>query len=178
MIVIMSDALSLLFEPGDAVTLEPGQTLFHGGDPVRQVFLVTRGRMHLTRHGTAGQCAVLQRADAGDVLAEASAYSAQYHCAATAARPTRLCALPVHRFRDALRRDPALAEAWAATLARSVQAARMRAEIRGLRRVDQRLDAWLGENRHLPPKGAWQDLADELGVTREALYRELARRRG
>jgi len=178
MIAIMLDGLSPLFEQGDEVALEPGQTLFHGGDPVRQVFLVKLGQMDLTRHGTGGQRAVLQRARAGDVLAEASAYSAQYHCAATAARPTRLRALPVHRFRDALQRDPALAEAWAATLARSVQAARMRAEIRGLRRVDQRLDAWLGENRHLPPKGAWQDLADELGVTREALYRELARRRG
>lgn len=70
-----------------------------------------------------------------------------------------------------------LAEAWAAHLARSVQAARLRAEIRTLRKVSERVDAWLGEGRALPDKGHWQDLAAELGVTREALYRELARRR-
>jgi DNA-binding phage protein len=29
----------------------------------------------------------------------------------------------------------------------------------------------------LPDKGRWQDVASELGVSREALYRELARRR-
>jgi len=28
-----------------------------------------------------------------------------------------------------------------------------------------------------PEKGRWQEVASELGVTREALYRELARRR-
>lgn len=70
-----------------------------------------------------------------------------------------------------------LADAWSAHLARSVQVARMRAEIRNLRTVAERVDAWQGEGRALPEKGRWQDLAAELGVTREALYRELARRR-
>jgi hypothetical protein len=42
--------------------------------------------------------------------------------------------------------------------------------------VAARLDAWLTLKR-LPPKGEWGALADDIGVTREALYRELARRR-
>ena len=46
----------------------------------------------------------------------------------------------------------------------------------GMKRVSARLDAWLSL-RPLPPKGEWAMLADDLGVTREALYRELARRR-
>ena len=62
-------------------------------------------------------------------------------------------------------------------LARSVQAARVRAEIRSLPRVAERLDAWLAEGNALPGKGQRQELAAELGVTREALYRELSRRR-
>jgi CRP-like cAMP-binding protein len=64
-----------------------------------------------------------------------------------------------------------------AHLANAVQEARLRAEIRSLRTTAERLDAWLGEGRALPVKGQWQDLAGELGVTREALYRELAKRR-
>jgi hypothetical protein len=43
--------------------------------------------------------------------------------------------------------------------------------------VAERLDAWLGAEGGLPDRGRWQELAEELGVTREALYRELARRR-
>lgn len=62
-------------------------------------------------------------------------------------------------------------------LARTVQAARVRAEIRSLPKVAERLDAWLDEGHVLPTKGRWQDLAAELGVSREALYRELAQRR-
>lgn len=49
--------------------------------------------------------------------------------------------------------------------------------IRTLRIVAERLDAWFGEGHALPSKGEWQTLAFELGVSREALYRELARRR-
>jgi hypothetical protein len=73
--------------------------------------------------------------------------------------------------------NPVLAAAWSAMLARSVQAARLRSEIRSMLRVAERLDAWLGEGNALPGKGRWQEVASELGVTREALYRELSRRR-
>jgi hypothetical protein len=55
--------------------------------------------------------------------------------------------------------------------------ARVRAEIRSLPKVAERLEAWLREGHVLPDKGCWQDVAAELGVSREALYRELARRR-
>ena len=62
-------------------------------------------------------------------------------------------------------------------LAHAVQEARMKSEIRTLRTVAERLDAWLSaKDGGLPPKGQWQELASELGVSREALYRELARR--
>lgn len=81
----------------------------------------------------------------------------------------------------ALRRaldEPALARAWCAMLAHELQATRARAALLGLRGVAERLDAWLVlTNGGLPPKGERRGLADELGVTPEALYRELAKRR-
>jgi hypothetical protein len=40
-----------------------------------------------------------------------------------------------------------------------------------------RLDAWLEEGNRTPERGRWQEVAAELGVSREALYRELALRR-
>jgi CRP-like cAMP-binding protein len=122
----------------------------------------------------------LQHAAPGDVLAEASLYSSHYHCAAQAASAVLLAAVPVAAMCAALAADTGLAELWAKHLTREVQAARLRSEIRSLRTVADRLDAWLGENGwKLPPKGNWQDIAAEIGVTPEALYRELAvRRRG
>lgn len=120
---------------------------------------------------------VLQNAGPGAFVAEASAYSSRYHCDAVAAEESVVAGLPRERFLSALKDDPALAENWSALLAHSVQSARLRAEIRSLPRVADRLDAWLGEGNRLPERGRWQEVAAELGVTREALYRELALRR-
>ncbi|WP_394156045.1 hypothetical protein [Loktanella salsilacus] len=57
--------------------------------------------------------------------------------------------------------------------AKEVQIQRARIEILRLRRVSEKLDAWLilyGK----PPKGEWVRVADEIGVSHPALYRELA----
>lgn len=177
MIAIMLPGISRLFEGARILSLERGETVFRAGDPVAEMYLVLKGRIGLSRPLETGMVAVLQRAGPGQVLAEASAYSGCYHCDAHAQGPAVAQVLARSRFLDRLRRDGHLAEAWAAYLARAVQGARMRAEIRGLKTVAARLDAWLGEVGALPARGQWLVLADELGVSREALYRELARRR-
>lgn len=177
MIPIMSPDLAPLFASGALRRLGAGEPLFHAADPVHLMFLVTEGQVSLVRQTAAGSPLILQQARAGQVLAEASAYSSRYHCGAQASGEAALLSLPTRQFRERLASRPALAEAWTAHLAHAVQEARLRAEIRTLRTTAERLDAWLGEGRALPAKGRWQDLAAELGVTREALYRELARRR-
>jgi CRP-like cAMP-binding protein len=91
--------------------------------------------------------------------------------------PTQLAILDKSDFLAALDHNPTLSRTWACMLANSVQAARMRAEIRSLPTVASRLEAWLEQGNALPQKGHWQSLAAELSVSREALYRELARRR-
>lgn len=180
MIAVMRRDHACLFDTGAATELRlaEGAPLFHAGDPVTQIALVREGSIRLLRRTASGSTVILQAARVGDVVAEASAYSPVYHCGAEAACASRVTVLPISRFRAGLAADPTLADAWAAHLARSVQAARMRAEIRTLRTVAERLDCWLCDGQAIPEKGRWQDLAAELGVTREALYRELARRRG
>lgn len=178
MIEIMRDPIAPIFDDARRVELAARTELFAAGQPVRNVHLVLRGRIHLVRHTPRGSALVLQNAGAGAVLAEASAYSAIYHCDAVAAENSTVAVLTKAAFRAALAADPALAEAWAGRLARGVQAARVRAEIRALPTVAERLDAWLGEGNAPPAKGRLQDVAAEIGVTREAFYRELARRRG
>lgn len=177
MIVIMCTLIQQVFEGAPLRRLVQGQPLFHTGDAVEFVFLVRSGSVELVRHTPTGARMILHRATDGMILAEASVWSPAYHCDAIAAEPSVLSAIPRGTFRAVLSRDAALASAWAADLARVVQDARLRAEIRTLRTVSERLDAWLWRGRPLPDRGRWQELAQELGVTREALYRELARRR-
>jgi CRP-like cAMP-binding protein len=177
MILIMSNAITALFRSGIVRRLDLDATLFRVGDRVEAVVLVQEGRVDLVRHCADGARMILQRAGPGAIVAEASVYASAYHCDAVTRRPARVAMTPVAAFRAALVGEPHIAEAWAAHLARSVQSARLAAEIRTLRTVAARLDAWLDAGGAPPVKGAQQDLAAELGVSREALYRELARRR-
>lgn len=178
MIEIMRDPITSIFDGARRVEFAARKELFAAGQPVRNIHLVLRGRIHLVRYTPQGSALILQNAGAGAVVAEASAYSAVYHCDAVTAEDSAVAVLSKAAFRAALAADPALAEAWGARLARGVQAARVRAEIRALPTVAERFDAWLGEGNAPPAKGRFQDVAAELGVTREAFYRELARRRG
>jgi len=177
----MTEIMSDLFEPlfADAIRREfaSGEHLFRGGDPVVSMMLLRAGRAELVRHTDQGLKMILHRAGPGQILAEASAWSNAYHCDAVAAAPCVAALVPRQVFRARLKSDPGLAALWARSLARAVQAARLSAEIRSLPRVADRLDAWLAEGQSLPERGRWQEVAAELGITREALYRELARRR-
>lgn len=177
MIAIMSGSFDGLFSRFLLRSLAAGERLFLAGDEVAFIYRVRAGRIALNRTTPQGTVLLLQTARDGDVLAEASAYSALYHCDAAALEPSEVEAVSAADFKRALSSDRGLAEAWERRLAHAVQDARMKSEIRTLRTVAERLDAWLSANSgFLPPKGRWQELAGELGVSREALYRELARR--
>lgn len=173
----MDSFLDALFKDGDVQQKDPDAYLFHAGDPVRFVHLIEDGAVHLERAQINGQVMCFQRARADDVLAEASIYAEAYHCDARVVEPARLRRLPVERLIKRLGAEPQLSRAWQARLARTVQTTRLLAEIRGLKTVEQRLDAWLDQNGTLPTKGHWQNLAQELAVSPEAFYREIARRR-
>lgn len=180
MIRIMSDVLFARLEAlgrGER-RLDAGQVLFRPGDRVRSLFLVVAGTMRLVRALPHGFQLTIQRAGAGSVLAEASLFVERYHCEAVADGAARLIVLPRPRLETALTGDALLARAWAGHLAREVQRARAQSEILSLKTVAGRLDAWLALNGGaLPPKGAWRLVASEIGISPEALYREIARRR-
>lgn len=173
----MDDFVATIFSGAETLELESGAFLFHAGDPVRFVHLVEAGRLTLERVQASGQIACFQRAGVGDVLAEASVYARAYHCDARVLSDARLRRVRKQDFVRRIDNNPILANAWAAHLARTVQRARLIAEIRSLKTVRDRLDAWLGEYKDVPTKGQWQSLAHELAVSPEALYRELAKRR-
>jgi CRP-like cAMP-binding protein len=154
-----------------------GQYLFHQGDAIVSMFLIEAGEARLLRRQRDGSALVLQRALPGSFLAEASLFTASYHCDATAT--TRLSARLISRnaMRKLFESDLAFAAAWASHLAGEVRSARLRSEILALRTVAERLDAWTAATGEFPPKGTWKSVAQEIGTSPEALYREIAQRR-
>lgn len=176
MILIMSDHTALFATPDRQLSLGTGEFLFHRGAQVTDLFLVTAGAVQLVRHQADGRLLVQQRAGPGQIVAEASLFSARYHCDAIATSPTCIHAVDRTRLRRELERDRTLALAWLESLALDVQRARLRSEILTLRTVGQRLDAWL-EVAGPPRRGQWKSLAEQIGVSPEALYRELSQRR-
>lgn len=157
--------------------LAEGTLLFHQGDKVETLFFVLSGEIRLIRYQADGSSITLQRAKAGNLVAEASLYSSHYHCHALTQQATGVLVLPKSAVLKQLRTDPELALNWASYLAREVQQARFRSELLSLKTVAARLDAWLNwQSADLPAKGEWKTLAEQLGVSPEALYREIARR--
>ncbi len=178
MIAIMSPELTSRLGrlAGRDLEFAPGAAVFHRGDAVHFVHMVRAGVIHLVRHQANGAALTLQRAASGSILAEASVYSDSYHCDARAETPAATRAIARETFLHALAGDAALALEWTRHLANEVQRARLHAEILSLRTVAARLDAWLAWNRALPRKGLWANVAHEISVSPEALYREVARR--
>lgn len=179
MIAIMLDELMTLLDDASwrEFTFEPGTAAFHIGDPVSNVHFVKTGLIHLVRYQQDGTPLIIQRADAGSILAEASMFSDVYHCEGLAITRAQTWAVPCAELRMRIGEGGLFAEFWAKRLAHEVQKARLQTEIVSIRTVAARLDAWINWHGALPPKGEWGDLAAQIGVSREALYRELARRR-
>jgi len=180
MIEIMSDDFHNFLSRIPAVSrrFARGRLIFEQGDPVDNLYCVDSGEVHLLRRQEDGSAFVLQRAGAGTILAEASLTTPRYHCSAVAIKESTVAAFQRKKVLDLIAGDKTAAMALVMHLGREVRTARLRAEMGLLRKVSDKLDAWLAWNDDaLPQKGNWHHVAQEIGVSPEALYRELANRR-
>jgi CRP-like cAMP-binding protein len=160
------------------VEIAAGGVLFRQGDAPRHYHVVRRGCVHLVRWGEDGTSAVMQRASAGSVLAESSVFADAYHCDAVATADSRLARAEIAAVRRALDSEPQLLRCLAQHLGHEVRRMRARVELLSRRTVADRLDGWLALNDgRLPDKGQWRTVAEDIGVSPEAFYRELQRRR-
>lgn len=156
-----------------------GALLFHRNDPAQGIYRLVTGRIRLERVTVDGTPVAVHAVRPGELFAEASLFSDCYHCDARALQDSELYLYAkrdlVWRFRD----HPAALWEFAAGLSRRVQDLRTRLEIRQLRGASDRLVTFLRLNADTAgryhPDGTWKELAEELGLTHEALYRALAR---
>jgi CRP/FNR family transcriptional regulator, dissimilatory nitrate respiration regulator len=157
--------------------LVAGETLFRQGDAARAIYQVADGRVRLIRQTSDNRLVTLHTARAGELFAEASLFSATYHCDAVAAAPSRVWVYPKQPLLSAFQSDPAHATRFMATLAQQIQSLRARLEGRNIRSARERILHHLalagGESRRVSLDGTLMDLAQEIGLSHEALYRAL-----
>lgn len=168
--------MARLFEEAPRRMVSSGEHLFRAGDGVHSAFWIDTGAVSLRRTLPNGDVLAIHQATGPTLLAEASLFASAYHCDGIAETDAMVAVLPVVSVRQALCRSGRLATTLASSVAQELQALRTRVEILRLHRLADRLDAYLalyGE----PPRGHWVRVAEVIGVTPPALYREVGRRR-
>jgi len=159
--------------------LAPGQALFRLGDRTAGIFEVLQGQVQMVRVDASGREIILYAASAGEIFAEAALFSPIYRCDAMTKTGATVRLYPKAKVLSAFRQNPQAAEAFMAVLAREIMHLRTRLEQRNIRSARVRVRHFLAFNTGPDAPtvllhGTLKDLAAELGLTHEALYRALA----
>lgn len=159
--------------------LARNEVLFRQGDPVTAIYFLETGRLRLDRRTFDGRTLVLGTTSASRFFVEAALFAEIFHCDAVATEPSQVCIYPKLDVLNALRTNSSNAISFLKLLAHEVIEVRQRLEIMKVRSATERvmlyLDLNAGADGHtVELKGELQELAGELGLTREAFYRTLA----
>jgi CRP-like cAMP-binding protein len=153
--------------------------LFRQGDKVTAIYFIEEGRLRLERRTFDGRLLFLGTTPAGEFFVEAALFSDTFHCDAVATEPSRVRVYPKAMVLNSLRTDPASAMSFLAHVAHQIIELRQRLELMKVRSAKERLMLYFESNAEpdgctVELRGQLQDIASDLGLTREALYRTLA----
>jgi len=159
-------------------SLDKGETLFHQSDSVEYIYLVRRGKIRLSRCTVDGNAVILQLATAGEMIAEASLFSDQYHCQATVEDSVaELCCFDRNKLLDALASSSDSAMQLLAIFAKQIRRQRVMLEIRNIRSAKQRIYSFFeleaDAQRVVVMRQTYKDMAYQLGLAHETFYRSL-----
>lgn len=165
---------------GTERALKRGQTLFRAGQRTVGLYQIASGRVRLVRLDRSGREVVLHNARAGDTIAEASLFSPTYHCEAIATTAARVRLYPKAAILAEFARNPDAAQPFMAQLGHKIMALRTLLERHSIRSARERIRHYLAVNagadgRTVVLQGTLKELAADLDLTHEALYRTLAR---
>jgi cAMP-binding proteins - catabolite gene activator and regulatory subunit of cAMP-dependent protein kinases len=160
-------------------TPKAGRRAIPAGDATVAVFRVDHGRVRLVRHLEDGSSVTLHVARDGETFAEAALWAEAYHCDGVAEAPSEVTVIPKTDLLVALEDSPQAALALARDLASQVRDLRTRLELRTIRSAPERIVAWLrlqasGDPPTVRLDRPWTEIAADIGLTHEAIYRALA----
>ena len=159
-------------------SLAQNEALFRQGDKVNAIYFVEAGRLRLERQTFDGRSLVVGTTSSGKFFVEAALFADVFHCDAVATEPSQVCIYPKAAVLSALRADAANAMSFLSLVANQVIELRHRIEIMKVRSAKERIMLYLDLNagpdgRTVDLRSQLQDIAGELGMTREVLYRTL-----
>src|SRR4029077_7990089 len=160
-------------------SLARDEVLFRQGDKVTAIYFIEMGRLRLERRTFDGRSLIVGNTPAGKFFVEAALFADSFHCDAVATEPSRVRIYPKATVLNALRTDAASAISFLAHVSHQVIELRQHIELMKVRSAKERVMLYLDLNtgpdgRTVKLRGQLQDIASELGLTREALYRTLA----
>lgn len=158
----------------------PDEAIFRQGDEANYIYGIISGRVQLVRITSEGRPLVMFTATANETFAEAALFSPIYHCDAISSDNTKIIFFPKKPLLDLLQSSPDAARQLIALLARQVRDLRTRLELRNILSAKDRILHFLYMNASpltgsLILQAPLKELAAELGLAHETLYRELAK---
>ena len=159
--------------------LAAGQMLFDQGDAAIGLYEVVSGQVKQVRIDPEGRDVVVGIAGPGEMIAEGSLFSQTHDCAATALTNAIVRLYRKGSLLAELERNPRVALAFMAILVGQILNLRVRLERRSIHSARDRVRHYLaanvgGKERTVALPSTLKDLAVELGLTHEALYRTLS----
>jgi CRP-like cAMP-binding protein len=159
-------------------SLARNEALFRQGDKVAAIYFVEVGRLRLERRTFDGRLLILGTTPSGRFFVEAALFADIFHCDAMATEPSRVRIYPKQAVLKALQTDPANAVSFLTLMAHQVIELRQRLEVMKVRSAKERVLVYLDLNSELDGRtvnlrSQPQDIASELGLSREAFYRTL-----
>src|SRR6266853_5293105 len=160
-------------------SLARNEMLFRQGDKVTAIYFVEAGGLRLERRTFDGRRLILGVTPADQFFVEAALFSDSFHCDAVATEPSRVRIYPKAALLTTLSADPTSALSFLKLVAHQVFDLRQRLEVMKVRSAADRVMLYFDLNagpdgRTVTLRSQLQDIASELGLTREAFYRTLA----
>ena len=156
-------------------SITSGEVLFRLGDVPEYLFLILDGEARAHRYSPDGAEIVMQRARVGELFAEAGLVAPRYSCEGYCSLPSRLLRIPLLAVRSRIAGDGEFALRFAEFQAMAMRRQCSRVECLRIKRAGDRVMHYLNcEGPVMAASGTIQDLARELGLEPETLYRTLA----
>lgn len=158
--------------------LSAGEYLFRRGDKTLGMFFVMAGRLRMQRVTPDGGLVTIHTARSGETFAEASLFVECYQCDVVAETEAEVGCYPKDAFTGQLCENPEALWEFAARLARDLHGMRQRYELKQIRSAPERVLQFIRLRSNAAGSfdinGTLKDIAAELGLTHEALYRALS----
>ena len=159
--------------------LVAGQVLFHHRDPAKYIFVLEIGRIRLVRYTCEGNLVVFQIVRSLESFAESALFTELYHCNAIVEVPSRVICYPKTLVWEVLQNNCNLALSLLRRFDSKSQSLKKLLELRSIRIARDRLLQYLlfavseGGTR-ITFDRSYKDVANELGLSSETLYRSLS----